>query len=203
MIARMKIPVVLLAVVTLAAVGGCSRRPSRVYPPSIDASAAGEAAMAQYDTNKDGKVAGDELAKAPSLKAAIDKLDANGDKGVSAEEVTARIKQWQDSRLGLMLVSCVFNYQGRPLSGAKVVFEPEAFLGPNVKAAEGTTDQRGNVSMTIPGGSPPGMAPGLYKVKITSDKMKVPARFNDETILGIEVANDAKGMDEGAIRFDL
>ena len=47
--------------------------------------------MKQYDTNGNGNVAGAELNQAPSLRAALDKLDANGDQGVSAEEVTARI----------------------------------------------------------------------------------------------------------------
>ena len=182
---------------------GCSGRPARVHPPSIDASDASVAAMEQYDTNKDGKVAGDELLKAPSLRDAIARLDGNKDGnkdgGVSADEVTAMIEEWQEMKIGLMSLSCRVNYRGRPLPGATVVFEPEKFLGENIKACQGTTDRTGMVSLTIPDAELPGVAPGLYLVKITSTQAKLPAAYNEQTVLGLEVSNYAKNMEEGIV----
>lgn len=195
-----------LGALTLVAVflcgSGCTRKPSRVHPPSIDADAAGSAAMEAYDTNKDSKVAGDELLKAPSLKAAIDTLDLDKDKSVSAEEITKRIVAWQDSKRGLTTMIITVTYRNQPLEGAKIVFEPEAFLGENVKPATGTTDQRGMANMTTEGPEKLGVALGLYKVKITKDGMDIPAKYNEQTTLGIEVGPDGGGMEED-IRFDL
>ena len=57
--------------------------------------------------------------------------------------MTARIQAWQGSKAGLVPVMCSITFQGKPLAGATVVFEPEAFLGETVKACEGTTDERG------------------------------------------------------------
>src|SRR5262245_76907 len=74
---------------TLATLTACNSGPARVTQPYIDSSAAGEGAMQQYDTNGDGVVNGEELEKAPGLKAALPRLDSNGDKGISADEVAA------------------------------------------------------------------------------------------------------------------
>jgi hypothetical protein len=201
-VVRLKALGVVVVGLALLAGWGCSGRPSRVHPPSIDASAAGKAAMEQYDTNKDGKVAGEELLKAPSLRDAIARLDTNKDGGVSAEEVTAMIEKWQEMKIGLMSLSCRVNYKGRPLAGANVVFEPEKFLGENVKVCQGTTDQTGMVSMKIPGSDLPGVAPGLYLVKITSAQVKLSPAYNDQTVLGLEVSNLAKNIEQGIV-FDV
>ncbi|MBN2216110.1 MAG: hypothetical protein JW719_01910 [Pirellulales bacterium] len=194
---RLKTLVALTLGVTLFLAVGCNRTPSRVHPPGIDADAAGKAAMDQYDANKDGKVAGEELQKAPSLNAAIDNLDKDGDKAVSAEEVTERIKAWQDSRLGRTSIMIAVTYRGQPLDGAKVVFEPEQFLGAEVQPASGTTDPYGRATLNIENSKIPGIAPGLYKVKITKDGMNIPAKYNTETTLGAEVARDAKDAETG------
>jgi len=186
--------------------GGCfGGGPSRVRPPSVDAGSAGRGAMEQYDANKDGVVKGEELDKAPSLKSALKQLDKNGDGGVDAGEVTARIRQWQDSKVGKMAVSCIITFNKKPLSGAKVTFEPEKFLGDNLKPCEGTTDASGAVALSD-GGDPPGCPPGFYLVRISKQeggKELIPAKYNTQTILGKEIALDAEQMQEGAIRFDL
>ncbi|MEA1952171.1 MAG: hypothetical protein U9N87_12365 [Planctomycetota bacterium] len=180
---------------------GCSGKPSRVHAPSIDASAAGAAAMEQYDTNKDGKVAGAELQSAPSLREALGNLDKDGDKAVSAEEVTGRILAWQESKTGLTPVTCAITFRGQPLAGAKVVFEPEKFLGENIKACEGTTNQRGMASLSIPNSERklPGGAPGLYLIRITSTNAQIPAHYNTQTTLGAEVANDSATAERGVM----
>ena len=92
--------------------------------------------MKQYDTNGDGKIAGAELDKAPSLKAALNQIDTSGSKTITAEKITARIQKWQESKVGRMNLTCrVSRKQGgqdTPLDGATVTFEPEKFLGGNM-----------------------------------------------------------------------
>ena len=187
-----------MACVVILVSFGCSGQPSRVHAPSIAADA-GAAAMEQYDTNKDGKVAGAELQAAPSLMAALGNLDKDGDKAVSAEEVTARILAWQESKTGLMPVTCTVNFRGRPLAGATVTFEPEKFLGENIKACVGTTNQRGMASLSIPDSQRklPGAAPGLYLIRITSTNLQIPVQYNTQTTLGAEVANDSATAQRG------
>ena len=159
-----------LLAVTMAS---CSYGPAHVKQPGIDAARAGSMAIEQYDKNGDGEVSGDELDRAPALKAALPRLDTNGDKGVSADEVTARVNAWKEMRTGLASVRCHITLDGQPLVGADVVFEPESFLGENIKTATGKTNAYGDVAPTIskedrPDPTLPGGAHfGLYKVRIS------------------------------------
>jgi len=196
-------PAALVGLVMLLATG-CSRRPSRVYPPSIDPGSAGREAMQQYDTDNDGKVSGEELEKAPSLKAGLDRLDSDGDGAVSASEVAARVRAWQDSKVGRMSVVVTVLANGQPLEGATVTLDPEPFLGSNIQPATGTTDAGGLVMPTIEtsGDEPPGVAPGFYLVRITKEGMDIPPAYNTETVLGLELAQDAAELEEGIV-FDL
>ncbi len=199
-----------VVIVCIAVLVGCSRRPPRLHPPEISASAAGKLAMKEYDTNGDGKVVGEELDKAPALKAAINNLDTNGDGGVSASEVTARVRVWQDSKLGRMSLSCTVTLGGKALEGATVTFVPEKFLGDEIQACSGTTSANGIAMLSIPvdkedRNDPPGAQCGLYRVEISKKEggqETIPAKYNTETILGHEVALDAVGIEEG-IRFEL
>ena len=193
-----------LAVILAVAVG-CQRGPSRLYPPPIDASAAGAKAIEMYDTDKDGKISGAELDKCPALRAALAQIDATGEGSITAAKITARIKAWQDSKLGRMSLSCTVLHNGKPLANAGVKFVPEKFLGENVKTASGKTDANGVAMISVPTtgrDDPPGVAPGLYRVEITKAGDNVPAKYNSDTTLGQEVALDAQGLREG-VKFDL
>ena len=181
----------------------CSYGPSPVKQPGINASSAGSQAMEMYDKNGDGNVSGDELAGAPSLNAAVVRLDTNNDKGVSADEVAARANAWKGMETGMTTVRCHITLDGQPLSGAQVVFEPEAFLGDEIKIAKGTTNQFGDVAPTIAvedrpdPKSPGGVHFGLYKVRISKQangKETIPGRYNSETMLGQEVSYDDPGI---------
>jgi hypothetical protein len=202
----------LLVSTLLTAVASCHYGPAAVKQPAIDATAAGKLAMAMYDKNGDGKVAGDELENAPALKAALPRLDTNGDGGVSADEVTARVNAWKEMRTGMTYVQCRVMLNGQPLSGAEVTFEPEPFLGDEIKPAVGTTTMQGDATPVIRPEDrldpklPGGVHLGLYKVRISkldNGKQIIPARYNTETTLGQEVAYDDPAVQNRNMIFAL
>lgn len=185
---------------------GCSRGPTRVKPPGIDAAEAGQLALKEYDTNGDGVIDAAELNKAPALKASLKNLDANKDGKVSGQEITARIENWQEQKVGRMSLQARVARRGQPLPGATVKFVHEEFLGDEVQDAEGVTDAEGWAILNAPPDpnhpNVPGMHCGLYRVEITRQGDKIPAMYNTQTIFGQEVANDAAGIQEG-IKFDV
>lgn len=203
---------IVASLVLLAVVGGCNQGPSRIHPPSISPRKAGKLAMKQYDTNGDGKVSDEELDAAPALKSALARLDTNGDGGVSADEVAARVKMWQKTRVGLTTLSCNVTIDGRPLPGATVIFEPESFLGDNFQVAIGETGPYGRAKPKIPkenrptADSPPGIQMGLFKVKVSKksgDRELIPNKYNENTVLGQEIAFDVPEIAEQNVRFDI
>lgn len=178
---------------------GCDRGPAPVNQPSMNASDAGSDAVDEYDTNQDGQIAGEELQKAPALLAALPRLDTNSDGGVSADEIASRVKAWQQMGTGLTSFGFTVTLDGSPLTEATVTFEPESFLGDEIKPASCVTDFFGGGGATIAKEdrpaptSPPGMHLGLYKVrisKIVGGKETIPAKYNSQTVLGQEVTNE-------------
>jgi hypothetical protein len=182
--------------------------PPRIAAPWIEPSKAASTAIELFDANKDGKISGDELDKAPGLKAALKVMNTDKDKGVTADQIAARIKKWLDSRVGRMSLSCMILHNGKPLAGATVKFVPEKFLSKYLtETAEGKTNQTGMAMLTLPtepgpDALPPGLPPGIYRVEITKDGEKIPAKYNTETVLGQEVSLDNIDMQMG-IKFDL
>lgn len=166
-------------------------------PPEINAVAAGKAAIAEYDANGNGLIEDIELNKAGSIKSAFNQIDKNGDKHISAEEITDRIYQWRETGLGLMGCTVCVNLDGKPLEGATVVFVPEKFLGPNVKPATGITNSQGLATLTVDDPDLKarrigGVQCGLYRVQITTDGGKpISSKYNTDSTLGEEVAPDA------------
>jgi hypothetical protein len=183
---------------------GCPQRAPRISPPSINASRAGAQAIELFDADKDGKLRGEELNKCPGLKAGLARLDPGG-QGVTADAITARIQEWQKTKIARINVGCMVSYNGKPLEGAEVKFVPETFLGPNMKVATGTTVQGGLASISVPTSGdqfdPPGVPPGFYRVEITKAGLEIPAKYNTATVLGREVAYGPQMMEP--IRFDL
>lgn len=202
----------LLGASVLAAMAGCSSGPSRVKPPSISASGAASEAMTMYDKDSDGFIAGPELDAAAGLKAAMETLDLDKDGKVSEDEIVKRIESWQATGLGVMSISCRVTLDGRPLEGAKISFEPEPFLGGNVKAGIGDTASGGLGNVTVPkedrpeADYPPGMQFGFFKVKISKEANgaeTVPAKYNAESVLGQQVSTDDPQIMSQLIKFDL
>ncbi len=139
----------------------------------------------------------------PGLKAAMQKVDLSKRGKISAADISARIQNWADSKLGRMGVSCIVKRNGRPLAGATVKFVPESFLGGGSKPAEGTTDDHGMARMKIAGTTQRGISPGFYRIEITKAAEDIPSQYNTQTRLGQEVANDAAGLNNGVATIDL
>lgn len=190
---RLRILVLALA---LAVVGGCgSRAGSRVAPPAIPSGAA-QKAVELYDTDKSGFLDATELEKTPGLRAGF--IDAGK---VTAEDIAVRIADWNRKKFGRLLFFFTVTHNGKPLQGATVTFVPEPFLGSEIQPATGTTDESGRTMPTAPitGTGAAGVSPGFYRVEITKAGENIPAKYNTETILGMEVPV----MEESKAIYDL
>jgi hypothetical protein len=173
--------------------GGCSGGPERIKPPRIDPSSAAGQAMELYDKDHDGKLNQAELGACPGVLVSLDRYDTNRDKMIDQEEFSTRLAQLLKNRTGATQLACNVSYQGKPLVGATVVLEPEAYLGNDIQPAEGITTNAGIADV----GMPPEKAPaalqamkliqyGTFKVRITHPTINVPAKYNTETTLGYE-----------------
>ena len=60
-----------VAIVVAVLAAGCSSGPQRLKPPKIDVNKAATQAMELYDTNHDGKLSQEELAKCPGVLAVV------------------------------------------------------------------------------------------------------------------------------------
>lgn len=191
----------------------CSFGPSRVKQPGIDPSSAGSAAIQAYDKNGDGTISGDELERAPALKAALPRLDTNGDKGVSSDEIAERVNTWKAMRTGMTSFAFGVTLDGAPVTDAQVTFEPDPILGDDIKPAVSTTNQSGRGRASIPpepgtklSDQIPGMQIGLYRVKISkivNGKETIPAKYNTDTVLGQEVADDVSEIAGNRVLYAL
>jgi hypothetical protein len=192
------------------AIAGCSGRPSAIAPPDIDPDGVAQAAIEQYDASGDGTIDSNEIRSAPSLRFSRDRIDTNDDgKLVAAELAQFATKHWVDTEAGIIRIRCNVKQQGRPLDGATVTFEPEAFMQGAVKPASGVT--RGGMAVISvseedrPHPNARGVQNGLYLVKISklvNGKETIPDKYNHHTILGCEVADRASYM-PGPVSFNL
>jgi hypothetical protein len=174
-----------------AALVGCARGPKPVAVPPYDPEEIGSQAIEQFDRDGDGLVSVEELQEAKSLESVMSRLDANGDKKLAAEEITKRIQGYIDYRTGLAPVECTLMRGSRPVAGAKVTYEPEAFMGGSVVQASGTTSAEGNAVVSVPEEHLPspkhaGMQPGFYRVRVTLADGTEVTNFN----AGAECAGD-------------
>lgn len=173
---------------------GCSSGSDRVRPPSISASTAGEAAVAEFDQDGDQQLSATELDQAPGIQ--LDSLDRDTDGYLSSGEISDRINEWQESGVGQLSHSLRVKIDKKPLADAEVTLEPYAFLGTNVLKATGVSDSDGVVVLAIEKSvraapNVPTMQYGFYRIRISKksgDKELIPKRFNLESGLGCEVA---------------
>ena len=183
----------------LSTLAGCSSRPAAVSPVDVDPGAASSQAIKLYDKNRDGALSDGELSAVPGIAKHKSLYDGDGDGSVSEAEIEKRLELWSDQGLGFRALNVVLVVDGRPLPGATLVFDPEPYLGPNVKRATGTTDASGMASLAVAVEDMPpelanlpidGVMGGTFKVRVTHPTLKLPARFNAETELGEEIAFD-------------
>jgi hypothetical protein len=174
-------------------IAGCSGGPKRVKPPKIDISAAATQAIELYDTDHDGKLSETELAKCPGVLVMLAGYDTNHDKHIDADEFHDRLGSLLGAGSGATQLAASVYYQGRPLSGATVIFEPEPYLGDDIQPAQGITTNAGIADLGIPTDKAPAALKsfkliqyGTYKVRITHPSIAIPAKYNTETTLGYE-----------------
>ena len=168
---------------------GCSQAP--VKAPPIDPATSAKLAIQEYDADSDGKISAKE-----AKKSALDPRagwDSDGDGAITAPEIQTRLARYEALRAGIQMLSCTVRYRGDYLPDANVVFEPEAFLGDSAVMAEGTTDGYGQTEIVAPSiaAEDPtlrGVRAGLYKVKITHPELKIPKKYNEDTVLFFELS---------------
>jgi hypothetical protein len=178
---------------------GCSSRPSAIKPVDVDPDDASRQAIEQYDTTRDGLLSEEELAGVPGIAKYKNLYDKDGDGQVSEDEIATRLRLWHEQGLGFRPLNVVVLVDGRPLPNASLEFVPEPYLGPNVKRATGITDDGGMASLAVAVEDMPpeladlpidGVMGGTFKVRVTHPTVKLPPRFNAETLLGEEIAFD-------------
>jgi hypothetical protein len=161
----------------------------------VDPEGAAAAAIAQYDANNDSVIASAELDKCPALKAALPRIDTDKDGRISATEIAARVRKYESDRVGLVPVTVTVSMDRKPLGGAVVTLQPEEFLGSDVKPAQCTTNDGGFGVFETEGAGAPGVQCSLFRVIVSkkdpSGKEIVPARYNQESTLGVETGYDS------------
>lgn len=201
--------IVSVVLVTIA-VTGCSRGPTAVKVPPIQPEIAAESALSQYDKNGDGELTKDELANCPALLDSLNKsgrVDTNGDQRLSKQELVDRFTTWARGGIGVSYLACRVTIKGRPLNRAEVKLVPETILSDVIQPASGTTRRTGMAVLGIDKANLPSdlqnlrcVQQGLYRVEITHPSIQIPAKYNSNTTLGVEVSFDQGGY---MVSFDL
>jgi hypothetical protein len=185
----------LLMGLALGLLSGCGGSDT-LTPPSYSPERMAQDAMADYDTNHDGFLDAKELERCPALKGGLVAIDQNGDHRLSTDEIAARIRTYAESQVALEHVSCRLLLDGHPLQGATVTYVPEKFMGSSLRSATGVSNSQGGVGLITQGEKLPGVQPGFYRVQVSKKdaggKETIPARYNQDTILGIEVSTRKK-----------
>ena len=184
---------------------GCGKRPEHVTAPNFAASSVAKGAMSEYDKNGDGEINKDELKSLPSFQESVEQIDHNGDGVISRNEIENRIKEWEDTDVGRVNMTCKVMRHGQPLEGATVKLVPEKFLGRAGQTATGVTlkDGTASLSVPVPGNTLRGVAPGWYRVEITKEGEDIPPAYNTATTLGIEIAPDNEEMGDSMPLFEI
>jgi hypothetical protein len=167
---------------------GCGNHPPAPRLPSLSPSGAAAAAIKQLDQNGDGSIGGEELGASGSLSEVKNQFDNDSDGQLNSEELENGFKQLFGQGVTLTSVRCFVRLNSRPLPDATIRLIPEKFLDENYETATGITDEIGGADVVASYQSGDrqidAIATGLYRVEITSDRVKLPAKYNTESVLG-------------------
>ena len=187
-----------VSLLLLLSTGCCSSTPDGPEPPPFDPASAGRQAIAEYDTNGDGKLSQEEAAASPALTKAYKRIDMNSDGSLDRDEITARVEYLLNAPTRIVMGSANVTLDGKPLEGATVTLEPEPFMGDAIKTLTDVTNQHGDATLTGHNPDFDGIFLGYYRVRISkreNGKELLPARYNSETELGYEAADDIPEME--------
>lgn len=192
--------------VSLAALASGCGNPQQDVVPSYSPSGSASQAISLYDKNGDGSLEAGELAQCPSLQTALPRVDQDGNGKLSAGEISTRIASYKSQALAAIALECVILSNGQPLPNAVVTLVPEEFMKTSLQPAKGTANSTGRAFVRTEGNSTTGVQLGLYRVQVSlpnaAGEETLPAQFNTETALGVEVSTDVPGLERGVI-FDL
>lgn len=180
------------------AIGCDGGKSGPVSKASYDPEKSAQSALDEFDTNRDGFVAGAELDASPGLRACLGRADADRDKKLSKDEMITRFKTYADANFGASGINVRVSLNDSPVAGAKVTFVPEKFFDGSIKGGSGTTDATGLANIERVDGVP-GLSPGLYRISIEGPL--VPADYSLRPLLGHEVTAD--GRADGTIELRL
>jgi hypothetical protein len=187
----------LTAMVMTLGGAGCSSNPSAIEAPSFSPAKAAHAAIEKYDRDGDARLQQSEWSQCPALAASIEIYDVDDDDAISEDELGAGMRRWQEGEMGARPLPFQVKLGGKPVQGARVELIPEDFFGDAVMPASGVSGQGGRGFLGValedlPPNAPklPLTQPGLYRVEITHPSVAIPPKYNDESTLGIEVADD-------------
>ncbi len=129
------------------------------------------------------------MTKVPGLKLVLARVDTNGDKKISPDEIDQRVESWRQARTGIMAVRLYFKMDGQPLPGADYA-RARGIPGGAIKPATATTSDAGQaIPYVSQKPEEQGVQPGFYKIEVSKkigDKKLIPARYNSATELGME-----------------
>ncbi len=177
---------------------GCTRGPTAVEVPPIQPDEAARRALENYDANGDDQLSLEELQACPAIRNVIGRYDQDGDGQISQDELSKRFAMWVSGRVAVTTLACNVTLAGRPLAGARIELIPETFLADAVQPAKGVTDESGSAILGIdPAHLPDDMKDlqgvvhqGVFRVQITHPEVDIPAKYNANTELGLEVSAD-------------
>ncbi|MGI9456205.1 MAG: hypothetical protein ACR2NU_06550, partial [Aeoliella sp.] len=168
--------------------------------PRISSAAAASDAIETFDKSGDQSLDEDEIAACPAIHASFAKYDSNGDSSISSDELIARFDSLFVDGATFTNLECVVLQGGRPVSGARVKFTPEAFVGEGIFQAEGVTDRTGRATVSVADQNVPEdfidrnvIQVAIYRVEIESG--------NSTSVFGHEV--DLASRDGMNPKFDL
>jgi hypothetical protein len=122
---------------------------------------------------------------------------------LTAAELTARITSYKNQALAATTLEALILSNGQSVPNAVVTLVPEEFMKASLKPAKGTANQTGRVFLATEGLTTGGVQLGLYRVEISlpgpGGEETIPAQFNKETTLGVEVSTDVPNLERGII----